>query len=433
MTPQNADAAVTPVEQILVLAATYPPTRCGVGEYVKRLGAELVREGCEVRVLTGVGEDPEHRHDVAPEDEDGPVTPPPAAWPAVAPPRFEQRGDGPLVARAVRHWNWEALALLDSVLAAAPATLVNVQYHGEDYLLHPAVCAVPALCARRGVPTVTTLHNLQRPRPWSNGPDPLLELLRGSAALIATNRMDETALLQLLGTAGPEPRSAVRPLRVIPAGPCITSRARTSRAAGTGPLRLFYFGFLNPFKGVEYLLRAVAQLRDEGVDVRLTMAAGVHTDAPGRLRAYARSIQQEIADLRLEGQLTRLDYVPDEEVTRLLLTCDLAVFPFRDGLSGKNSSFFGALHHGTPALTTRGVGLPDGLVDGRNVLLASPDDAGSLAERIRWAAAHRAELPRMGERGRDYVLQHHGWRTLAHQTLELFTAARSTGRQGAWA
>lgn len=421
------------MERVLILAATYPPTRCGVGEYVKRLSAELALEGTEVRVLTGIGEDPEHRHDVAPEDQRGPIPAPPPAWPAVPAPRFEPHSNGVLVARAVRHWNWEALALLDAALAALPPTLVNVQYHGEDYLLHPAVCAVPALAARHGLPTVTTLHNLQDPRRWIGGPDPLLELLRGSASLIATNRLDQTALLERLTAVGSAPRATAGAVRVIPAGPCITSGAPPIRGAATGPLRLFYFGFLNPFKGLEYLLRAVALLRDEGLDLSLTIAAGVHTDAPGRLRAYARAIQHEIAQLRLEGLLTRLDYVPDDEITRLLAQCELAVFPFRDGLSGKNSSFWGALHHATPALTTRGAGLPEGLMDGHNVLLAAADDARGLAGRIRWAMEHRAELPQVGERGRAYVLEHHGWRALARQTLEVFAAARAGGKQGAWA
>lgn len=405
--------------RILVIAATYPPTRCGVGDYVRRLGHELASIGVDVHILTGSATDEEHDHAV---DAHAPVGARPEPR-VVEAPDFEPVGGGVRLARGVDEWDWSCLDHAAAALDRIRPDVLSLQYHGEDYLLHPAVCALADLAAERGVPLVTTFHNLQSPRGWDHGEDPLAHLLQGSASWITTNTLDERRLRE-------HPVAADR-LHLVTAGPCITASVEPVRPATDGPFRLAYFGFLNPFKGIEYLLRAVARLRDEGAELGLTMAAGIHTDAPGRLRDYAAFIDDEIARLELGSLLDRHGYVPDEEVTRLLQECHLAVFPFRDGLSGKNSSFWSTLHHATPALTTAGEGLPRGLVDGENVLLAPIDDSEALAARIRWAMEHRGELERVGRAGRSFVQRDFDWRDLADRTRRIFGATLETsGRTG---
>ena len=107
-------------------------------------------------------------------------------------------------------------------------------------------------------------------------------------------------------------------------------------------------------------------------------------------------------------------------MSRLLQKTDLAVFPFRDGLSDKNGSFWTTLEHATPALTTRGVGLPEGLEHARNVLLAEIDDSAALAERIRWAFENRPALPAIGMAGQAYVRERLNWSSLASDIQRIF-------------
>jgi len=293
--------------------------------------------------------------------------------------------------------------------------LLSLQYHGEDYLLHPAVCHVPEVSVAAAAPTALTLHNLQRPRAWDGGEDPFETMLETSGVWICTNTLDE-AELRLRARANRPGR-----VHVIAPGPCITTNhERSPRSAG--PFEVAYFGFLNPQKGLEYLLRATARLLSEGRDLRLTLAAGVHTDAPGRLRDYADFVEREIDRLSLRDRIDWRGYLPESEVSGLLTRCHLGVFPFRDGLSGKNSSFWSVLHHATPALTTSGAGLPAGLKDGENVLLARPRDADDLASRMAWAMDHRASLAAVGEGGRHYVEDLLGWSKLTESTVRAFGA-----------
>ena len=107
------------------------------------------------------------------------------------------------------------------------------------------------------------------------------------------------------------------------------------------------------------------------------------------------------------------------------------MFPFRQGVSGKNSSFWSTLHHGTPTLTTRGPGLPGGLVDGETTMLVPPDDVDALANRLRWADTHREELEEIGRRGRSFVAQAFDWSSLARSMHSVFVvAAGVTAEEG---
>jgi glycosyltransferase involved in cell wall biosynthesis len=408
--------------RVLMVSATYPPTRCGVGEYVSRLAAELVTLGAQVFVLSGRAAGPQHQHELlSPETGIGP----PPALQSAEPPVFTPDPAGVLLARAVERWSWDALPLVAATLRAVRPHVLNVQYHAEDYALHPAVCELAALAAPLGVPAVTTFHNLQEPHAWPGVAAPLVRLARGSARCIATNTQDQQRLQQRFHLG--------ERVRTIEAGPGISAPAAPRRARGAGPLQLFYFGFLNPAKGLESLLRALALLRGQGRAAHLTLAAGLHTDAPGRLRAYAERVEAEIETLRLAPLLTRPGYLPHEQVSEGLLACDLAVFPFREGLCGKNTSFWSALHHAAPALTTTGPGLPAGLADLDNVLLASAEDPASLAARIAWAIEHRELLPGIGERGRAYVRARLSWDALARAAMGVLAEAATPVQEGAGA
>jgi len=396
--------------RILLVAATFPPTRCGVADYAQRLCLQLASLGHEVHVLTGRALDPEHQH--ATPESLGPVgvaTPSrPRALPAA-----EARADGLHVYRAVDSWDWSAQDWFAGALQQLRPQIVSLQYHGEDFLLHPAVCMFAELAAQQNIPSVTTFHNLQKPRGWTHGREPLEWLLETSARWITTNELDRREMSEI--------PDAADKLRLVPTGANISAPAASSRnRSRPQTLQVGYFGFLNPVKGIEYLLQAMARLRDHKVPVHLTLAAGIHTDATSRLRDYATFIEHEIERLRLRKQVQRVGFLEETALSQLLQAIDLAVFPFRDGLSNKNCSFWTTLEHATPALTTRGIGLPAGLRHQHNVLLADIDDAVSLADGIRWACENRTALEKLGLSGQGYVRQTLDWSRLAGAIADIF-------------
>jgi glycosyltransferase involved in cell wall biosynthesis len=415
---------------VLLVAATYPPTRCGVADYTHRLALALAANGASVHVLTGASQDPEHQHDFPALE---PVVGAPPADVPMTLPVSRPDADGIRVMRAVERWDWSSRAAFAAALRSAAPAVVSLQYHGEDFWLHPAVCTFAEMAHAVDIGTVTTFHNLQKPRGWAHGIEPLDLLLYESAAWITTNQIDRAEMqpledaahkLHLVPTGPSFDRAGVgRPVAAGASGEATQAPAESARDGGL--LHLAYFGFLNPAKGIEQALRAVAQLRDAGLPVRFTLAAGLHTDATSRLRDYAHFIHDEIRRLQLTEIVEVVGFLPEPE-----LDCDLGVFPFRDGVCDKNTSFWTALEHATPCLTTTGAGLPEGLEHAKHVLLATCAPEG-LATQMRWAHAQRDALAALGRAGQEYVRRRLDWNHLAGQMLRIFDGTSHATRGAA--
>jgi glycosyltransferase involved in cell wall biosynthesis len=146
--------------------------------------------------------------------------------------------------------------------------------------------------------------------------------------------------------------------------------------AGHG-LRLLFFGFIRPYKGLDVALDALAQLRRQGVVHRLTVAGepwDPSEDWEERVRRHGLSDQVEL----------RLGYVADGEMSGLLAEHHAALLPYRSATqSGIAPIAFAA---GRPVVATAAGGLTDVIRDGENGTLATPDDAQSLADAIQRCA-----------------------------------------------
>jgi glycosyltransferase involved in cell wall biosynthesis len=133
---------------------------------------------------------------------------------------------------------------------------------------------------------------------------------------------------------------------------------------------LLFFGLIRQYKGLDVLLRALAELPE----ARLVVA-GDPLEPVEPLEALARELG--VAD-RVEW---RLGFLPEEEIPRLMHEATLVVLPYRKiDSSGVLAT---ALGHGRPAVVTDVGGLPDAIRDfgaGRVVL---PEDPAALAGAIR--------------------------------------------------
>jgi glycosyltransferase involved in cell wall biosynthesis len=140
-----------------------------------------------------------------------------------------------------------------------------------------------------------------------------------------------------------------------------------------GALRLLFFGFIRPYKGLDVALDALALLRSRGVSHELTVAGEVWDptedwDAQVRRRGLGDQV------------VLRLGYVADDEVNGLLAEHHAALLPYRSATqSGIAPIAFAA---GRPVVATAVGGLTDVITDGENGTLASPGDARSLADAI---------------------------------------------------
>jgi colanic acid/amylovoran biosynthesis glycosyltransferase len=159
-------------------------------------------------------------------------------------------------------------------------------------------------------------------------------------------------------------------------------------------------GALREKKGHHVLVDAVARLRDRGVDLRCDIV-GEGAERP-RLEA-------DIARLGLTDRVRLLGARSPEETRELYDRAEvfaLACVVARNGdLDGVPIVLMEAMMSGVPCVSTRLSGIPELVDDGRSGLLAEPEDAEGLADRLERLLRSEEERRRVGEEGRRRALE----------------------------
>lgn len=398
-----------------MVTGEYPPALGGVGDYTEILCHHLSALGAEVTVLTRAGVDDR------------------AASPEV---------DRVPVLRTIRNWGPASWGQTVSAATQCHAQVVHVQYQAAAYDMNPAVNTLPAFLRARlpRVKIVTTFHDLRVPYLF-----PKAGLLRGGAiramdrlshATVVTNQAD---LYRLQGVGN---RGRQRFLRrwLIPLGSNIENspppdfdRAEWRRRihADDATLVLAYFGFLNDSKGVDLLVEALATLIERGIGVKLLMIGGETGQTDPTNQAYAERIRHDIASRGLDGHVHWTRFASPHEVSAYLLSSDLCVLPFSDGVSLRRGSLLAALVHGLPVITTA-PHLPEPLLrNGENVAMVNRDDPLAIADTAEYLWRDEARRQRLST-GARALAAGFLWPDIAAKHLDLYTAILSSRPRRRW-
>jgi glycosyltransferase involved in cell wall biosynthesis len=262
---------------------------------------------------------------------------------------------------------------------------------------------------RRGVRIVWTVHNLGAHERGDKGAE--LHVSRRIAALcdaliVHCEEARRRVIDELDVPAERRERVVVVPhghyLDAYPGG-VTREQARSSLGLGNHERVLLLFGAMRAYKGAIQLLDAFRGI-DDG-NARLILAGAPFTDG------LRRGI--EAAAARDERVITRLQFVPDEDVPRLMRAADVAVVPFRDVLTSGSVAL--AMSFGLAVVAPRLGCLPESVADG-GAFLYDPAAPDSLAAALRDALA--ADLAAMGRRNLDHI----GalpWELVAELTIRL--------------
>ena len=151
---------------------------------------------------------------------------------------------------------------------------------------------------------------------------------------------------------------------------------------------LLFFGLVRKYKGVDVLIRALAEVPD----VSLTIAGEMW----GKQQE---SLELLISELKLGKRVTLLPgYVAADDIGGLFHEADALVMPYRSGTASQTSEL--AFAHGIPVIATKVGSMPRQIRDGVDGLLCEPDDVIDLTSAIKRfyepgvAASLRAHIPR---------------------------------------
>jgi colanic acid/amylovoran biosynthesis glycosyltransferase len=128
---------------------------------------------------------------------------------------------------------------------------------------------------------------------------------------------------------------------------------------------------LSPEKGLEFLIRAIKLLLDQGHELQLRLAG----DGPEREK-----LERLTNELELSDRVHFLGFLDEDEIICELQDCDLFVLPsFVEGLP---VSAMEAMAIGVPVIATNIAGTSELVEDGRTGLLVRPSDSQALADAI---------------------------------------------------
>jgi len=206
---------------------------------------------------------------------------------------------------------------------------------------------------------------------------------------------------------------------------------------------LLFFGNIAPYKGLEYAVRALAQLVEAEAEpasrfTHLSRRSQTEADHASRFTlhgpyrlliagrpkeapSYWQSIQQEIASRGISKQvLVRSEYIPDEETEIYFKAADVLVLPythiFQSGVLFLGYSF------GLPVIASDVGSLKEEIVEGKTGFVFKPRDSADLTRVVQKCFEsdlyQRRETSR--ELIREYANERYSWTRVGEITRKVY-------------
>jgi glycosyltransferase involved in cell wall biosynthesis len=293
--------------------------------------------------------------------------------------------------------------------ALAVASLVRAHGYRLIHTHTPRGAFVGRLAAAlTGIPLVHHLHSptvadsTHRVRNQLNAAVERWGFRRAAMVIAVSDRLADYGLRQGI---------QLERLRVIPNGvPTLDIAAREplpAKSCTLGCVALF-----RERKGLEVLLKALAQLRSQGRDVTLRAVGSFET------AAYERTIRQQVDRLQLGEHIAWVGFSSD--VPAELARMDLLVLPSLFG-EGMPMVILEAMAAGIPVVATRVEGVPQVIRNGLDGLLAEPGDPHDLAWQISRILDGEIDPLALRASARQRQVSHFSDRSMARATAEVYS------------
>ena len=345
--PPSIDSG--PTEMVVMthfgFLSTYPPTRCGLATFTEALAGALASDGSDEPTIVRVVESRELTR--------GPLVigRVPTTTEMITGNRVSMRG-------AVRALN---------------ACDVAVIQHEYGIYGGPDGDEIIPLLRSLSTPAIVVLHTVLR-EPTRHQRMILETVCRLADTIVV---MTENAR-DILRTSYATKLSKIR---VIPHG--VPAQHAPSAVRGEGPKRVVTWGLISPAKGLEWGIRAMAQLRDTAPSIEYVIAGQTHPKVVARNgERYRESLQALIAELGLEHIVTLDDrYLDAPQLVDLIASADVVLLPYESREQAASGVLIEAVAAGIPVVAT---GFPHAVeLLGRGAgLIAEHGDPASMADAI---------------------------------------------------
>lgn len=167
-----------------------------------------------------------------------------------------------------------------------------------------------------------------------------------------------------------------------------------------------------PMKGLAPMLEALAKVRTDHPDTRLVCIGKPKQNS---------TIPVLIEKLGLGDAIEFVSGVTTERIVELYAEAEVAVVPSL--YEGFSLPAIEAMSCGIPLVATTGGAIPEVVgPDGVTAFSVPPGDSEALAAKIAWVFDNPEEAAKVGEAGRQRVIDHWSWRHTAEKTVEQYRA-----------
>lgn len=374
--------------KVAMITGSYPPHPCGIGDYSARLADELTKIGIEIEVITT---------------------------------RSHDRKENARVYYELDNWKLGNIRSAAGRLNERSYDLVHIQYPARFYGYRPDLAFLASIIKKkipRRIPIVATVHEFAIVH-W-------LRKLTIVAMSLSVDAMTITAESEkkMYERVMPWLKRKLHVIHMAPTIPTVPVQweerevIRKQAGASGNDVLVGYFGFLHPNKGIEQLFRAFALAREQYRDMKF-MVMALFDPARTPYHAAIRSLAERLG---LMESIHWTGFLDAEDLSRHLGSLDVAVLPYREGVSLRRLSFISTLGHGIPTVTTRRDVEPSdiGLVDGENVMIAQSKDPNHIAEKVILLGRSPAMRQKLSVNGMAWA-EAFRWDNIVEQHRSLYT------------
>jgi glycosyltransferase involved in cell wall biosynthesis len=179
---------------------------------------------------------------------------------------------------------------------------------------------------------------------------------------------------------------------------------------------MLFFGNIAPYKGLDYLITALAEVARDGDDYQLIVAG-----RPKGCEPYWQDIQQRMAQSGMrERVLEKIGYIPDEQVEFYFKAADVLVLPYTQVF--QSGVLFLGYRFGLPAITTDVGSMKEEIIDGETGFVCRAQDSSDLARAIRtyFASDLFKNLEQKRSEIQSYANERYSWAKVGDITKRVY-------------
>lgn len=259
------------------------------------------------------------------------------------------------------------------------------------------------------IPLVVTMHDLTKHPSWSEQSlqfkfqQWMLDLAISFANVLIVHGEFMAAKAQELCRK----RGLSKRIKSIPHGTISRYGNGVAKLHLESPGNVLFFGSLNKYKGVEYLIMAEPLIRN------IIPGVNIHIEGNTNQKAYYQGLVKSESKIRLV-----LERADDRRVVELFQWADVIVLPYIE--ASQSGVLQLAMAFCIPPVVTQVGGLPEVVTNGVSGLVVPPNDSKALADAIIQLLTDIELRGRVIQAQKDAQRGRYSWANIAQETVGLY-------------